>query len=266
MGVTRKECIHKVPSGAHITEEKDGTTHVRLPDGSTSTITPCGHKLVTQRHGFGQYDGWLAYVTYESPSDFDSFFGYFSVPYQPEQTPEVLYLFTGLQNVDWIPIIDPEPDQFDIIQPVLQYPGDNGNYWSVKSWYVTLTNDVVVSDEIQVNVGDSIYGNMTRLGEGSSTWYIGGTDVQSSQTTEITVTRDLLATQPWAYCTAECYGCDGGCSYEPTNTIQFTKLQLFYKGQQITPTWTPSVSPNPMCHEHAVVQDPATVTISFQQS
>lgn len=33
--------------------------------------------------------------------------------------------------------MDPEPSQaFDIIQPVLQYPGDSGNYWSVKSWCV----------------------------------------------------------------------------------------------------------------------------------
>ena len=31
---------------------------------------------------------------------------------------------------------DPESegDGFDILQPVLQYPGDAGNYWSVKSW------------------------------------------------------------------------------------------------------------------------------------
>ena len=35
----------------------------------------------------------------------------------------------------WIPKVDPHPSQaFDIIQPVLQYPGDNGDYWSVKSW------------------------------------------------------------------------------------------------------------------------------------
>jgi hypothetical protein len=42
---------------------------------------------------------------------------------------QVLYLFTGLQNVDWIPIVDPTPEAFDIIQPVLQYPADSGYGW-----------------------------------------------------------------------------------------------------------------------------------------
>lgn len=53
----------------------------------------------------------------------------------PASTPDILYIFTGLQNIDWIPKVDPEPSAaFDIIQPVLQYPGDGGDYWSVKSW------------------------------------------------------------------------------------------------------------------------------------
>lgn len=47
--------------------------------------------------------------------------------------------------------MDPEPSgAFDIIQPVLQYPGDEGNYWSVKSWYVTLKSGALASDEIKV--------------------------------------------------------------------------------------------------------------------
>jgi hypothetical protein len=257
VGVVHKSCIHRVPSGSHINDSKEGTI-VTESTGEVRQIIPCGRTI---RKAKRQYDGWLAYVTFQAPNDFDTFLGYFSVPNAPQDTPEVLYLFTGLQNVDWIPLIDPEPDQFDIIQPVLQFPGDGGDYWSVKSWYVTLTNDIVVSDEIQVNVGDEIFGNMTKTGP--STFYIAGTDSESSQTTEITVTRDLLTTQPWAYCTAECYGC-GGCSYEPTNGIQFTKLQLFLKGQKIVPTWTPSVSPNPMCNEKATVNSATSVTITFQ--
>ena len=43
-----------------------------------------------------------------------------SVPNAPQNDPEVLYIFTGLQNVDWIPIVDPEPPVFDIIQVVKQ--------------------------------------------------------------------------------------------------------------------------------------------------
>ena len=43
-----------------------------------------------------------------------------STPTPP--SPQVLYIFTGLQNFDWIPRHDPERQSagFDIIQPVLQ--------------------------------------------------------------------------------------------------------------------------------------------------
>jgi hypothetical protein len=44
-----------------------------------------------------------------------------------------------LQNIDWIPKVDPEPSDdvdFDIIQPVLQYPGTSisSTGWELKSW------------------------------------------------------------------------------------------------------------------------------------
>jgi hypothetical protein len=69
-----------------------------------------------------------------APTGFNSFAGTFSVPDAPAKEPAMLYFFPGLQNVDWIPKVDPEVPGFDIIQPVLQYPGDLGRYWSVKNW------------------------------------------------------------------------------------------------------------------------------------
>ena len=47
------------------------------------------------------YDGWLAYTAYNSSYGFSSFLGYFSVPDIPKSTPQIIYLFTGLQNKDW---------------------------------------------------------------------------------------------------------------------------------------------------------------------
>ena len=50
----------------------------------------------------------------------------------------MLYLFPGLQDVDWVPIVDPIPADgtFDIIQPVLEYPDQGtGRGWSVRSWW-----------------------------------------------------------------------------------------------------------------------------------
>ena len=64
------------------------------------------------------YNGWLAYAAYNSSSGFSYFWGNFTVPDFPDEKPEVLYLFTGLQNKDWIPLVDPKSESvgFDIIQ------------------------------------------------------------------------------------------------------------------------------------------------------
>ena len=40
-------------------------------------------------------------------------------------------------------------------------PGDRGDYWSVKSWYVTLDGGVMVSDEIKLNVGDLLFSKIS---------------------------------------------------------------------------------------------------------
>ena len=102
---------------------------------------------------------------------------------------------------------------------------------------------------------------MTRLS--TSTWYIGSYNAQGD-CTNLTVTRNVLTHQPWAYNTAECYGCED-CSYEPTNGAEFTKLLITYQGKQLVPNWTTASSPNPICSEKAVVNSPNSVTITFQQ-
>jgi len=260
-------CVHKVRSGSEIEEMDNGVVIIKHPSHAAYALPPCSVSssiIRADRNGRPfEYDGWLAYTTFHYATGMNSFLGYFTVPNAPQSNPEVLYIFTGLQNVDWIPIVDPEPPVFDIIQPVLQYPGDDGNYWSVKSWYVTLDSGVVVSDEIEVAVGDNIFGNMTKTG--LTTWYIGGVSSQTRRTSAITVTKNRLALQPWAYNTLECYGCGGGCPYEPTTPTQFTKLQIQdNKGKSITPQWVPHTSPNRLCHEKATINSPTSVTISFQ--
>jgi len=207
------------------------------------------------------YDGWLAYTSfnYAAGTTLDAFTGYFTVPSTPAVAPQVLYVFTGLQNVDWVPIVDPIPKVFDIIQPVLQYPGDNGNYWSVKSWYVTLEGAQVTA-EVPLSVGDSIFGNMTRTGVDS--WYIGGTSTQTGKTAGLKSQHNVLKNQPWAYCTVECYGCSG-CPTEPTQSIEFTKLVLLADGSPVTPQWEAFQSPNPICNTTAHINAPDSVTFTF---
>jgi len=208
------------------------------------------------------YDGWTTYTAWNYSASVDISLGYFSVPDTPKQAPEVLYVFTGLQNIDWIPVVDPEPTTpFDIIQPVLQYPADAGLHWSLKSWYVTLDVGVVESAEVACKPGDQIFGNMTRTG--ALGWFVGGACSGGSATISHSAAR--LRTQPWAYNTIECYSCNG-CGTYPTQPITFSKLQLFADGAQLTPKWAVDPKPSQLkqCHEKSTVQDAQTVVVSFQ--
>jgi len=286
IGYMLRSCVHRVPNGARISHERDsngertGRVIVRSASGSMiRTVPKCDTsrgpmlrdevraKPGTERQLLQfppDYDGWLAYTAFNYPAGLDSFLGNFNVPATPVETPDVMYLFTGLQNIDWIPLHDPLPTgPFDIIQPVLQYPGDNGNYWSVKSWYVTLDVGYLVSAEIQLNPGDSVFGNMTRVDPAG--WYIGSTAPGGLTTSIVAEATDRLTVQPWAYNTLECYGCTDCGSYPVHSPELFTNLQLFAGATTVTPTWlvTPKAPNQLFCHEKAVVSSPAAVTINF---
>jgi len=276
-GRMREECVRNVPSGAVITVVNENKTIVYDPATDTETIYgPCDTQFQPLRKaslaGNGanrkllEYDGWLGYTQWENTAgsgDIASFLGSFSVPNAPKRDPEVLYIFTGLQDDDWVPLLGPAPSDFDIIQPVLQYPAEGGNYWSVRSWYVTLTGGSLVSDEIPLSVGGTVFGNMTRVGPTS--YYIGSTNTATGKTTSLTVNKPRLKNQNWAFTTVECYGCDG-CDWLPTNDCDFTDMTLASDSGPLTATWAAEVSPNPKCHTTAHVTDSATVTYSFQSS
>jgi len=81
---------------------------------------------------------------------------------------------------------------------------------SVKSWWVTLDVGALYSNEIVVQPGDAIFGNMTRL-SGGSAWFIDSVVQSTGKHTSIKATanqmgNNRLANQPWAYVTLECYG------------------------------------------------------------
>jgi len=263
--------VREVPNGVHI-EERDADMLLTHADGRQSTMPYCdtknGARPAFLEHVPGplppDYDGWEEYTSVENSDGYDTFLGYFSVPDKPAADPQVLYLFTGLQNINWIPKATPLPTTpFDIIQPVLQYPASFGNEWSVKSWWVTLNGGAMFSTELPVNSGDKIFGNMTRVG--SQSYYIGSVIASSGKVTGITYTNSRLQSQPWAYNTLECYGCQD-CSTYPTQPSYFTDLQLFItKDTPAHINWVPNQFPakDRKCHEGVDIVNDATVTIEF---
>jgi len=276
MGWVLSHCNHEVESGATLTHLADGGLLVTNPDHSTWRIPRCDtfnndFPVLKRRQQIEEgvaplaYDGWTAYVEYDIPNPgFDAFTGNMNVPDEPVSAPQVLYIFPGLQNIDWIPVVDPDPTgPFDIIQPVLQYPGDGGRYWSVKSWYVTLDTGTIHSKELRLAVGDTVFGNMTRTA--TTAWFIGSKSVQTGNETNINVDHPRLQNQPWAYNTIECYGCNG-CSTYPKNPEKFTDLKLTQNGKNVPATWkvNPKPSKNMQCKEKPVVVNSGEVDISFQ--
>jgi hypothetical protein len=277
-------CLHEVPSGAHSFAQPDGTTKVVAPDGSVVIIPKCvglngaDHPVFRRTAGGPlppDYDGWLSYTSLNvtdvgKTGGFDSFTSTMSVPDKPQGKPQVLYFFPGLQNEDWIPKVDPLPtdsDPFDIIQPVLQYPGGFfSSGWELKSWYVTINAGALYSSGMNVKEGDAILCNMTRTGEDS--WVVKG-QVGDKVQTQTATNADRLKVQPWAYsAVTECYGCDG-CETFPTKPITFTDNMLYQAGELVKvqgSDWVVNAKPPVKfeCHEKTVVAANGDATTSFQ--
>ncbi len=71
--------------------------------------------------------------------------------------------------------------------------------------YVTLQGNSFQSPEVQVNAGDAIFGNMTRLG--ADTYFIDSVVVSNGKSTSLKPKQATLASQPWAYVTLEYEAC-----------------------------------------------------------
>jgi len=211
---------------------------------------------------------WSAYNN-ENNATFTSFLGNFNVPDEPTNFEGgILYMFTGLQNDNWIPTPNggDAPPGFDIIQPVLQY-GDGsenggGDWWGLASWYVTLDDGALWTDLLQMNAGDVIFGNMTKVNP--TTWFIGGTNTRTSESTSFSVTKPRLSTQPWAYCTLELYNIPDCSTLPPSDSpLKFTQLELTDAHGKVTPQWQALNNQADHCSSTVQVNGVDSVTITF---
>ena len=292
-GEVLSHCVHEVPNGALTSVQADGRTFVTAADGKTSNVIPAcdtaqgawpiwrrrDGRLSSSRPLPPDYDGWLQYTALNTSAlglegGFDAFTSTMSVPDVPKRMAQQLFFFPGLQNRDWIPKVDPAPTRdapFDIVQPVLQYPGGlfNRKEWALKSWYVTVNAGALYSKAITgIKPGDAILCNMTRTGPQS--WRIAG--ALKSDPSKVTIqeaTAARLALQPWAYsAVAECYGCNG-CDTYPVNPIKFTDNRLYQGSAEVRiPTGSWRLNPKPavklMCNESTTVDDNGDATIAFR--
>jgi hypothetical protein len=302
VGWMLRSCVNEVPSGSVLTSEEGGRVLVTPPSSAVSEayyLPPCvgsesepiylPHGLAprnSQKVGGGgvggrnlqlppDYKGWVEYANVTSPdmqTGFEAFTSVFTTPSTlPAQVPDELFLFPGLQNIDWIPLVDPEPKAaFDIIQPVIQYPADGGNHYSVKSWWVTLDMGAAYSPELALEPGDAIFGNMTKTG--ASAWYIDSVNMRTGESTHITASGlgPRLKNQPWAYVTLECYGCSSCSTYPSGNSSSSFEDMLLttVAGKPFSPSWQANAKPDPnkFCHESIELINASNVNIYFDRT
>jgi len=278
------ECLFEVPDGTHIIEDATGT-HAVHPDGFVQRFPRCSkprhsdHVIQQQKiinAPETDAEGWQAWSSLNTPTNvtFDSFVGTFNVPAAPADWPlddnAVVYLFTGLQNDNWVPTTSPPsgvPPGFAIIQPVLQYGGGSANgggkFWGLASWYVTVDDNTIWSKTVKVDEGDVIFGNMTRV-ENPSTWFIGATVLgKPNLTSNIKVSKPRLENMPWAYCTLEMYTISK-CSWIPPSPaeINFENMVLTSQNQPIKGSWQLHTGANP-CKVTPSSSGSANVTLAF---
>jgi len=256
------ECVHGVPSGSHIELARNGIHVVRFLNGSMKAIPPCSKPTIitprTRSEG-AIAPGWQIWGQIVDSNQIVKFLGNFTVPKAPtagnfNTGNTIVYLFTGLEGT---------AEEADIIQPVLQYgktPAGGGAYWGLASWYVTSGGVAVFSQVINASTGDTIFGNMTQVGQ--TAWFINGV-VDDSAGTNITVNKPgTLKSIPNAYCTLEAYGIQQ-CSWFPPSgsSCAFSDMLIEDSKGQVTTAWQPTSGPG--CGLQITTSDTSTLSINF---
>jgi len=255
-GYLHSSCVHNVGNNAIVTPLENGEFHVQREDETETMIPKCGYpKLSDDVDG----DGWQVFTQWDAGDDLTSFNGTWTVPDAPSSyASQLLYTFTGLVNTYSMN----SDEQEVIIQPVLQYgvsPAGGGQNWGIASWYVGTSG--LHSQLVQVNVGDTILGLMSKPNSASQDWSIVSTDKTTTKSTSLQVKAPVAAKEPWAFVTLEVYSVTD-CTQYPTNPVVYVDLAVDVKDQSATPDWT-ATSFQVICNENVVVNSPSSFTINF---
>lgn len=98
---------------------KHNATHTTRTHTHAHQVTPPPSGAESLKQLPPNYNGWMQYAATNYTPSYDVMTNAMSVPDLPKAVPDILYFFPGLQNIDWIPKVDPEPtssNPFDIIQ------------------------------------------------------------------------------------------------------------------------------------------------------
>jgi hypothetical protein len=183
-------------------------------------------------------EGLITYALWDSGSTLITRFSTtWTVPQLPTTSSgQVIYLFNGLEYIGC--------SSAAILQPVLQYAfaaGAGGNYWSIRSWYVTPSGPVMRSpSQIQVQPGQVLVGLITQTAVRVKTavsgpWYSYTCEFQGIPDTTLqvqNVQRLHLACE-----TLEAYSMTRASDYPASPNTAFTDIDILTGSSHPALTW-----------------------------
>lgn len=165
--LVHRSCTREIPDGATVVKDATGFD-IRLDGKSVERVPPCEHPPIradeadTMRHARGQppaVNGWIEASRRTATTNswgyawFNKIETKWTVPNAPSSSGGLIYFFNSLSQ---------NPTTTEILQPVLQYgccsPAGGGNYWQIRSWFVTSSGTALYSPKVDVSSGNTITG------------------------------------------------------------------------------------------------------------
>jgi hypothetical protein len=202
----------------------DGAEHARFepcayPSYSVSGAPPMGKAphAPSVEHAPATYDGYIVYYTYEGslPAG-TSLSTQWTVPLAPIDTAD--------QDIAFFNDIVTSAGGGNILQPVLDYNGEDANHWAIESENCCISGNDVQSTIVPVNAGDVILGTVTGTGCDSTgvcqAWTITTTDMTTGKSTTNNTTAPM--------------GVPNGVSPGSLETYGVTACDMFPASGQVT--------------------------------
>lgn len=245
-GYFHASCVQHIQPGEQLL--RDG--NIERPDGTVRQVAGCAYPHFLRSglrveasdgaiHLPTIYNGYLQLVSTTLATGSNRLRANMTVPANPKvQLDQTLYLFPGLEDGSNV---------VTILQPVLGWNGYGANNWTIASWNCCKDGTIYVGNNVVVQPGDLIVGNMVH--NAGQNWTITAID-----RTRPTLPAATLRTSSygqvfnWVFAAAlETYGVRVCGQFPGNSPTRFTSIQAYVGGAPVNnPVWGIQAGTDPM--------------------
>lgn len=248
------ECVHQVPSGAHVSELPRRVFGVKLANGHAFEAPVCNMKRLRRtrfrqsEHG-PDWSKWQLAAQAQSVDldGFDKFETSIRAPNLPSRGASPLQVVAGTQNQPFMPLFNETRGRpkgpFNLFGAALRYPSSVEG-WGVSLWFSTWTSGAVFTTERALHPGQRADVLIQRIGP--RTWKAKVTVRETKEFLELAMTNPRLQIQPWASMSLSGGGLRS-CGQLPRGPVDFEATRLFNDRVRDPAAWLPAVGPWPAC-------------------